>query len=83
MSYDSLNPITPKKFEQLRGFTEEYKDLFGTTALLVNNMSGQDCIGIECRSVSEPSEDNTSVMILPKDQAIKLALFILQEYGKI
>jgi len=73
----------PKKFEQLRGFTDEYKDLFGTTSMLVNNMSEQDSIGIECRSISEPIEENTSVMILPKEQAIKLALFILQEYGKI
>lgn len=84
MSDSPINKsVLAKKFEQLRGFTDEYKGMFGSEAISVNNMSGQGGIGIEVRSLDEPDEENTNVMILPKAQAIKLALFILQEYEKL
>lgn len=67
--------------KELRGYSASYEGLVGPEKLYVHNMSGSPWIAIECRDEDQEKDgQHGNVLMLPKEQAIELAMFILNEY---
>jgi hypothetical protein len=64
-------------FDNLRGFSVDYDTVVaGKASLMVNNSSGCGLISI----VDKDSEGELSALVLPREVAIKLAMFIIGEF---